>query len=243
MTSFTVLLADIPVGIYCIYASTKSFLKDYMTDADPVFEITISEEDIAYERTQSVIQNERDGRRPYRHSDSYLETLAVLRKIADQLLKHDTILFHGVAVVADERVYIFTAPSGTGKTTHAKMWLDQVPGSYILNGDKPFLKVYEDKVYVYGSPWQGKENYGRNGKALLKGICLLERGEINHIETISFSEAFLTLIHQTHKPDNELLTTLDVLERIGQSVDLYRLRCNMDRGAARVSREFMVRTD
>lgn len=241
MTSFTVLLADIPVGINAIYPSTKSFLKDYITDAEPAFEIIISEEDIAYEQRQSVLQYERNGRMPHRYSESYLETLSVLRKIADRLIKYNTILFHGVAVVADNYAYIFTAPSGTGKTTHARLWLDQVSGSYILNGDKPFLRVYEDRVTVYGSPWQGKESYGCNKAIQLKGICLLERDTRNHIRTITLSDAFSVLIHQTYRPENEMIGALDIVYKIGGMVDLYRLRCNMDPEAARISAECMLR--
>ena len=78
--------------------------------------------------------------------------------------------------------YLFTAPSGTGKSTHIRLWRQFLgEAGHIVNGDKPFLSVEEGKVFVWGSPWAGKENWQKNRKAPLHGICLLKQGQKNKI--------------------------------------------------------------
>ena len=96
---------------------------------------------------------------------------------------------HGAVVAWKNQGYLFTAPSGTGKSTHLALWKKYLGDqAEVINGDKPILKVTEDEVWVYGTPWAGKEQWQVNKKVALKGICFLERGEKNSIQKIdSFS--------------------------------------------------------
>lgn len=92
------------------------------------------------------------------YSLQYLETLAALRKIADFMPEKDCFLMHGAVVAWKDQGYLFTAPSGTGKSTHLALWKKYLGDqAEVINGDKPFLKVMEDEVWVYGTPWAGKE--------------------------------------------------------------------------------------
>jgi len=237
MTVFTLSLADTVFRVEALYPGTQSFCRDYLTEEEPEFTVTITPEDILSEREKSAREDEIEGH-PVRHySDPYLETLALYRKLAKVLLKKNAVVFHGSVLAWEGKAYLFTALSGTGKTTHTRLWLKMVPGSYVLNGDKPLLRATEDGVLACGTPWQGKENYGCNEILPLAAICLLERDSVNHMEAISFRDALTTLIQQVNRPQEPelLLQTLQILNSMNKRVRFYRLGCNMDDEAALVS--------
>ena len=237
MNQFTVSLAGIPIGVSVLHASTMRFCRDYITDEAPAFSVTLSQSLIDAERERSYRQDQREGIPRRHYSDAYLEPLALYRAIAGPLLEYDTVIFHGSVLAAEGQAYLFTAPSGTGKTTHAQLWLRNIPNAHVLNGDKPLLRIREGQVLACGTPWQGKENYGRNEILPLKAICILERARENHIEEIGIGDALGVLIQQIHRPDqpDALLKTMNLLGKLGSSLRLYRLGCNMEAEAAWIS--------
>ena len=234
MVDFTISLAGIPIGVSGIYPSTLSLCKDYLTDELPAFTVVMTQEAICAERSFSARQDELAGIAPRRFSDSYLESLALYRAIAERLIGYDIVVFHGSALVVEGEAFVFTAPSGTGKTTHTRLWLDQIPGAYVLNGDKPLLRFDSDRILVCGTPWQGKENYGCNEILPLRAVCILERSSENTIMKITLSEALESLLRQTYTPKNELLKALRLINKFS-TANLYRLGCNMEPEAAWVS--------
>ena len=135
---------------------------------------------------------------------------------------------HGAVVAVGERAWLFTAASGTGKTTHIRLWLENIEGSYVVNGDKPLIHIGE-KMTVYGTPWAGKEGMQKNVGVKLCGIVFLERGRENRIERVAFSRALPTLIQQSYRPNDKtsLEKTLGLIGRLGSSLPLYRLQYNM----------------
>ncbi|MBQ7466015.1 MAG: hypothetical protein IJS55_05785 [Oscillospiraceae bacterium] len=237
MTEFTISLAGVAVGVAALYPQTKAFCRDYLTEAAPQCALSISEADIDSEAARSAREDALEGIGPRYFSRPYLETLAVYRKAADLLLEKNAVVFHSAVVAYNGKAYAFTAKSGTGKTTHLNLWLKNIPGAYVLNGDKPLLRWMDGQVMACGTPWQGKENLGRNEMLPLAAICLLERSERNHIDRIGFSEAMGMLLQQTNRSERPelMLQTLDVIGKIGTGVALYRLGCNMDDQAAWVS--------
>ena len=237
MIQFTISLAGVPIGVSALHASTERFCGDYLTGEDPVCSVAVSQADIEAERACSIRQAEREGRAGRGYSDAYLETLALYRALARPLLSHGAVIFHGSVLALEGRAYLFTAPSGTGKTTHSRLWLEQIPGTHVLNGDKPLLRVQDGCVLACGTPWQGKENYGRNEILPLEAVCILERGEENRIEQITFREALPALIRQTHQPQEPelMMKTLSLIGELGSRARLFRLRCNMQPEAALVS--------
>ena len=237
MTAFTISLAGFPIRVEALHEHTMRFCADYLCEDTPVLTIRMRQEDIDLECEKSDQERELEGLPPHRFSDSYLETLAVYRKIAAGLLEKDVLLFHGSVMAYAGKAYLFTAPSGTGKTTHCRLWLSQIPGTYVLNGDKPLLRIEQDRVLACGTPWQGKEQYGRNEILPLEAICILKRDESNHIAPISFHDAFPTLIAQSNRPPeaDALMHTLRLADRLGHMTKLYCLGCNMAPEAALVS--------
>lgn len=240
MTEFVLRLADIPLLVRCTHEHSREFCTDYLCSDAPQAELEITEQDISEERIRAAAELEQEGLPPREYSDEYLETIAIYRKAVGELLRFGVLLFHGSAVAFDGRVYIFAARSGTGKTTHTRLWLKNIPGCYVLNGDKPLLKFTEGGIYACGTPWQGKEHYGTCGILPLEAVCLLDRGEHNIIESISFRDAFTRLLNQTHIVPGEEAECLKLFGRLSE-LKLYRLSCNMEDSAAEVSFRGMCR--
>jgi len=237
---FTIRLAGVNISVNSIYGDVYRLCRDYITDSKPDISISISAEDIAYEKEMNKREAAAEGIPVTDYREGYLEMLAVYRKIAVQMLSFDTFLMHGAVVAVQNKAWLFTAPSGTGKTTHIRLWLDNIEGSYVVNGDKPLIHVGE-KVTVYGTPWAGKEGMQKNVGVELAGIVFLERGTINHIDRESFSKGLPTLVQQSYRSNNktDLEKTLNLLGRLGSRIPLYRLSCNMDKEAALTAYEML----
>ena len=172
------------------------------------------------------------------HAEPYLETLAVYRKLAQLLVQDDILLMHGAVVAVDGQAYLFTAQSGTGKTTHTRLWMQQFGDRAVMvNGDKPLLHITNEGVTVYGTPWDGKEHLSTNTSCPLKALGILTRSETDHIERISKKEALSMLCQQVYRPEDPttLAKMLALVDRLGSSVPLYRLSCNMEPEAALVA--------
>lgn len=150
-------------------------------------------------------------------------------------------LLHSSAVVYQGMGYLFSAPSGTGKSTHTQLWLREFDGAYILNDDKPAIMITDKGIYVYGTPFSGKTDWNVNKGVPLKAICALERGEENVIEPMNADEAAYRILNQTVRPYEEerMVQMLDVLDKVILEIPSYKLYCNMDPQAAHVSYEAM----
>ena len=233
---FTVCLAGINIAVTSLFDEVYDVCRDYLTDALASMTVSITPEDINFEKIVNIREAQIERIPVVDYPDSYLETLAVYRKIATKMLEVDTFLMHGAVVAVGDKAWLFTAPSGTGKTTHISLWLNNIPGSYVVNGDKPLIHV-GDECTVYGTPWAGKEGMNRNVGVKLCGIVILNRGTENHIEEVPMTQVLPTLIQQSYRPNNklELEKTLALLSRMGKKIPMYQLYCNMDPEAALVA--------
>ncbi|MBR5094614.1 MAG: hypothetical protein IK095_05925 [Oscillospiraceae bacterium] len=242
MTEFTVELAGIPLRIRPVHPGLRAFLRDYLSEAEPRFTICMTEEDIDRELEQDRRSRAEEGLPPLEVSRQYLERLALYRKLAERILWEDVLLFHGSAVAVDGQAYLFTARSGTGKSTHTRLWR-QLFGdrAVMINDDKPLLRVTEEGVWVCGTPWDGKHRLSTNASAPLKAICVLTRAAENHIEPLSAGDAFPMLFQQCYRPPQaeSMPKILELLERLSGQVGLYRLGCNMEPEAAKISYQGM----
>ena len=138
MRDFTIQVAGYTVAVRAVYESTRIFCRDYLWDGEADFAVAITGADIAFERTECV----RLGLKAANASEAWLEETALLRKVSEKLLDSNILLFHGSAIAVDGVVYLFTAPSGTGKSTHTRLWR-QLLGerAVMVNDDKPFLRI------------------------------------------------------------------------------------------------------
>lgn len=164
-------------------------------------------------------------------------------KFHRKLLSFDGMMLHSSAVVYNGRAYLFSAPPGTGKSTHTALWTSALGDSaFILNDDKPALRKVSGCVIAFGTPFSGTSPLNRNTSAPLGGICILERGERDEIRRISPAEALPYLCKETmkllKKEDGERM--LEMLSSIVSEVPLMRLRCTPTVGAARCSFEALT---
>ena len=251
MPQFSIQLAENRILVDALFDSTKEFCKEYLCSEEratglqekaPDITVVIAPQDIEYEKKKSAEEDAAMGIPTRSFKDEYLETLAVYRKICDQMPERDTFLFHCSAIAVDGKAYLFTAPSGTGKSTHARLWREVFGDrAVMINDDKPLLRVTSDSLLVYGTPWDGKHRLSTNTVAPVAGICLLERGEKNDVKQIAKEEAFPRLLQQTYRPQSPvaLMKTMELLDAVASNVPLYRLRCNMESEAAHVAFEGM----
>lgn len=237
-TDFTLRLAACNVAVHALFPFVKELCCDYLTDDPGDFSVEISPKDIDFERKKSAREDELEGI-PIRHfSDEYLETLAVYRKIAEKMIDYDTLLFHGSVIAVDGVGYLFTAKSGTGKSTHTRLWRELFGRRAVMvNDDKPLLKVTDSGVWAYGTPWDGKHRLSSNISVPLKAICILERSETNYIESISKRDAIIMLMQQSYRPDDpvQMAKMMALVDKLGSGVMLYKLGCNMEPEAALVA--------
>ena len=245
MEQFTMRIAGRVVAISALFASTRKYCRDYLCEGDPDFSVEITPEDIAFEQATADQEHAVEGLPVRKMDDALLERTAVQRKIAEKLFSYDTILFHGSVIAVDGQAYLFTAKSGTGKSTHTRLWRQLLGDRAVMvNDDKPFLCVTEDSVRVCGSPWNGKHKLGTNIDVPLKAICILERGEQNEISKISPSEAVFMLLQQSSRPGQRALFPkyMELLDGLANKTAFYRLKCNMDLSAAELSYQTMSGT-
>lgn len=240
---FKVKIADLNIGVECLYGTTAQFCGDYIdekiSNENIDFSVVIDETDIAAERKRDDnkespqdIQMEQGA-----YSNEYIETLVVLRKISEQLPRFDCFLMHGAVVSADEDGYMFTATSGTGKSTHISLWKKYFDNVEIVNGDKPFLRVGEEGVTAYGTPWAGKEGWQKNVSVPLRAVCLLKRGLTNKIIERNPVAILPYIMRQVHYTDDTLMAgkTMELLNRMLGMVKVYELECDMSKEAAECS--------
>ena len=239
------ILADLCIGIRSLYDEVQQMCADYRAPEgrQPDFVIETSEQDIRAEHVQSEQTRIEEGLPPYAFEAPYLETLAVYRKIATECVQHGRLLMHGSVIAVDGRAYMFTARSGTGKSTHVRLWR-QLFGerAVMVNDDKPIIQISGTAATVYGTPWDGKHRLSTNMSAPLQAICILTRAAENTIREIRPNEALTMLIQQTFRPDDSalLMKTFDLIDLMSRNVRFYLLGCNMDPESAVVSSNAMM---
>ena len=220
-------IGGITFSLEAVHTSTHTLLAAYRTEERPEAVISVTEADIRAERERQEGETASDG---------YLESLAVLRRLSDILLEKNTLLFHGSAVAVEEEAYIFTAPSGTGKSTHARLWRELLGRrAVMINDDKPFIRV-GDPCLVYGSPWDGKHHLSHNAVFPLRAICFLSRAGDNSIDKTPAAQAIPRLLNQAYRAE-AVDRILPLVLKLAEAMPMYELRCNMEPEAAALSWE------
>ncbi len=226
--------AEKTIELSTVYDRVHALCSGYESTGAPDITITTTEADIAAEAANATQKS----------SPAYLEELAVYRKISEAMLEYDTFLMHGSVIAVDGNAYMFTAPSGTGKSTHARLWREMLgERAVMVNDDKPLLRVTDSSVFAYGTPWNGKHRLGTNISAPLKAVCFLERAEKNSIAPVSKYAVYDKLLMQTYRPSDPVLLkrTLALVDRLASAVPLYRLCCNTEPDAARLAFETIAK--
>lgn len=178
-------------------------------------------------------------------SDDEWEYVLSATKFYRALVDFDGFLLHSSAVIYQGRAFVFSAPSGTGKSTHTALWQQHFGKDcvQILNDDKPAIRWRDGRFYAYGTPWSGKNDISLPTCAPLAGICFLSRAENNSIRRLSSKEALSGLFSQTLRKfdDNKLDHLFELLSLLLCEVPIYQLQCNISTEAAALAERTMNR--
>lgn len=230
--------ADINVEVTSVYPRVHDYCKDYKADGEPDFSVSTTEEDIDLEIIKTEEEYTYENLPLPNYTIDVYELTAVYRKIAEKMIDYDSFVFHGSVIAVDGEGYLFTAKSGTGKSTHTRLWRERFGDRAVMvNDDKPILKVTDEGVFAYGTPYNGKHRLGCKMSVPLKAICILERGEKNTINKIRKSEAYAMLLQQAYRPKDpvSMAKTLKLIDKLAEKTGLYRLECNISAEAAEVA--------
>ncbi len=230
-------VAGLATYVQPLFFSTREYCRPYLTQREPEFFVEVTGEDLI--RQQAALDQEADeeGLRRRKFPDPFLERTVIQVKIAEKLLERGTLLLHGSAVAVDGQAYFFTAPCGTGKSTHTRLWRELFGDRAVMvNDDKVFLQLRQEGVWAYGSPWTGKHGIGTNISMPLKGICFLQRGTENRIQKAERQKWQPELIHQCFLPDERYLP---LVWQLAQRIPLWEMSCTKDPQAAAIAYEAM----
>lgn len=206
--------------------------------AEPYLAVAAGEPDIVIQSDPRKIQE----KQPFLSLEE-CEYLSTGSSFYWQLLQFGGLLLHASAVVLDGYAYLFSAPCGTGKSTHTRLWQETFgQAAILLNDDKPALRKEDGCWYAYGTPWSGKTAENKNMRAPVGGICVLSRGESNEIAPFGGKDAVFALLTQTARPASREArdTLLALLDDLMQTVPVWQLSCTPTVEAALVSQKAMA---
>jgi len=222
------------------YSYVEELCRNYITNKEPEDVISVSPEEVARENADGSMW-----------SKAYLESLAVYRKICERLLADNILLFHCSAIELDGKAYLFTAPSGTGKSTHARLWREAFGDRVtMINDDKPLVSVpmeslcddtCVDKIMVYGTPYGGKDGLQTNKSAPVEAIVILHQAKENTICRMDAKSAYPVLLNQTYrrKDPEGMIKTLELVGQLAK-LPVYSLGCTISKEAVMLVYHMLV---
>ena len=236
MAEFFLEIAGHVAAVTSLFESTPHHFAKYLTDRDPDFSMEIREDDLRFEQRDADIEAAEEGFRRRAFPDPFLERAAIQRKFAEFLLQQTVFLAHGSAVAVDGQGYLFTARSGTGKSTHTRLWREHFgERAVMINDDKPFLQLTQNGVLIHGSPWSGKHGLDANVCVPLKGICLLERGAVNAIRPAAPEQVRELLKGFRPQTPEQAEIYEDLLTKLLENTPLWHMDCNKEKEAAQIA--------
>ncbi|MBR5540918.1 MAG: hypothetical protein IKU64_00950 [Bacteroides sp.] len=152
---------------------------------------------------------------------------------------YDTVAIHSSCIVYGDKAVLFLGESGTGKSTHTRLWREHIEGAFLLNDDSPFLRVEDGKIWAYGSPWSGKTPCYKQERYELKGCVRLSQAPFNQMKKLPVLQAY-GAIHPSCPPefayDGVLYDHIsDFINKLLSSVPFYHLACLPDKAASLLS--------
>ena len=239
MKNMTIRMARLNIAVSYRYDFTEKLCGDYIiSDADARIDFSV-------EATDAEIEIEREAAKKVHgqdFSEGYVESICIYRAICRRLPAYDALLLHAAVISDGKHAYAFSAPSGTGKSTHILQWRRAFGKEiFVINGDKPILRFVDGEWHAFGTPWCGKENLQTNTSAPLKSVCFIKRSPENAIRRIDINEAADRIMKQIIIPKDPMmaLTTLELLDEMLREISVWELECNISEDAARVARSAM----
>lgn len=205
--------------------------ESYKSSGEPVMTVKTD----PYDEAHAVMD------RPSKEDREYICCSAAFCR---DVIGYGRFFLHASAVVYEGAAYLFSAPSGTGKSTHTALWRNLFSQSYILNDDKPVIWPEQERITVWGTPFSGKTDLQINRGVPLKAICFLEQDSENQIRQVTEAKALALMLNNTWRPKNhhsmELL--LDMMEQVVTRINVYEMHCTKELEAAKLSYRVMKGT-
>lgn len=230
MCIFYVKVAEIVFKIAANYVETKQFFGEFLIEENDEYEkINIDKAEIS------------EFIKQYPSFDMKMGERAIVKYKMDKILvKYDTFPVHASALSYKGKAYLFTALSGVGKSTHAKLWKDSFGDDVVMiNDDRPYIKIIGDKVYAYSHPQSGKYNIYTNTSSEISVISKIIRDDSNFIKPISKGVFFPFMVQQTYTMDEIWITSkiINMIKMVLEHVDVFEIHCNTETNAARIISE------
>lgn len=207
-------------------------------------------EGLLYERSRAYLSENQDGEAdffvdvPEKVLDEKSKALPQLTRdecnyvyagemFYHKLLNYDGMLLHASAIEKDGYAYLFSAKSGTGKSTHTHLWLETLDNVHMINDDKPAVRKINGKFYACGTPFSGKNDESTNICVPIKAVIFLERAKENAIEKIPAKQAIPLFMSQTVRPTKKenMIKMLDLLDMLLKEIPIFKLECNISQQA------------
>lgn len=219
-------IAELNIGVENHSNFTKEYMKDYLSDNQKVdFVVTVTKEMLDYEKSIAVEEV----------PEMYYELTAVLRVICHTIVeKYNGFFLHCSCLEYEGEAVIFTAKSGTGKSTHARLWRKFLGDKItMINDDKPIVRLIDNRFYIYGTPWNGKHSLSNNIKAPIKAIYYLHQAKENKVERCDNLSAISKLLSQTVLPNSKksMTSLLNMLEALLNATPMFDLYCDISENA------------
>lgn len=224
-------VADFNIEIKNKFSLVERLSREYISDFDEAdFFIEVTDEEIEKEKHRPSYQ---PG-----FKDAYIEAVVIYRKLCFMLPERDAIMLHSAVFSLEDKVVALVANSGVGKTTHMLHYKELFGDAVtVINGDKPIIRKIGSELFVYGTPWCGKEGMNTNIKAKLTDICFINRSE--QISTLPMDKALAVgkLFMQIYLPKTDLAAgnTLEMLDGLLEKCRVWEINCTKDIESAKVS--------
>ena len=199
-------------------------LEEYKTDEKQRADIVISAEAYNYKRCSGL-------------SDFEAAYIEAGMQFNYWLLSFAGMMLHSSAISVGGKAYLFSGPSGVGKSTHTALWKSAFPSARIINDDKPALRRIDGVWYAYGTPWSGKFDINRNARVPVAGIAILNRGTNNTIVPYLGFQAISAILDQMirHAGEEYRTNILELMDKLLSDIPVWKLTCNMNPDAATVA--------
>lgn len=215
---------DCPEGM--LRDRSRPYLSEIQDDSLADFKLHIPE-DVLDEKSKLYPQLNRDECRYVFLGEAFYH----------KLLNYDGMLLHASAIEKDGEAYLFSAPSGTGKSTHTHLWFENFKNVRMINDDKPAIRKIDGKYYACGTPFSGKNDESNNINVPIKAIVFLERAKENSIKFLEPKQAVTQMLAQTVRPlkTDGVVKLLDMIDGVLKEIPVFKLYCNISKEAVETS--------
>lgn len=224
-----------------IYEEYK--IKVYKNEDEIVWKFGDCKSKIGY---SSLVENKDKVRKLYAYGDIeklFPHTSAIFTKLNIQgsLLRNDVLILHSSFIIHNNKSILFTAPSGTGKSTQAGLW-EKYKDAEIINGDRSAIGVRNNEYFAYGIPFSGSSKICKNKEAKINVIVALEQSKENSVRKLSKIEAVKILLSQVainRWNKEEMKIVMSLIEQLIEKVPVLLLSCRPDKEATDVLSEYL----